>query len=41
MPKKKDLIEKLYRKPYPKNFTLKVKKFLDETGEKEIVDNEI
>ena len=92
MPKKKDLIEKLYRKPYTKIFTVreldmlmakrsctrfqggrgsgigfvhnkskrilqfdgphpgkelykyqieKVKKFLDETGEKEIVDNEI
>lgn len=92
MPKKKDLIEKLYRKPYPKNFTVreldmlmakcnctrfqggrgsgigfvhnkskrilqfdgphpgkelykyqieKIKKVLDETGEKEIVDNEI
>lgn len=23
MPKKKELIEKLYRKPYPKNFTIK------------------
>lgn len=23
MPKKKDLIEKLFRKPYPKNFTVK------------------
>lgn len=23
MPKKKDLIEKLYRKPYPKNFTVR------------------
>ena len=23
MPKKKDLIEKLYRKPYPKNFSMR------------------
>jgi hypothetical protein len=23
MPKKKDLLEKLYRKPYPKNFTVR------------------
>ena len=28
MPKKKDLIDKLYRKPFPKNF-------IDEIGEKE------
>ena len=40
MPKKKDLIEKLYRKPYPGNELYKyqiekIKQFIEEIGEKE------